>query len=207
MSWTQAAAGEKYYDAAEIDEYIEKVTATIKRLQDEVRDQTGRADQAEQQLRDSRSEPPDASRNQLNQLSADAEARSAAILADAQRSADRLVEATRIECERLLETARRTAWEQEHNREVRLLAAVNALVQRSHELRDDLIAIETESADWRLGLATSTVPTRTGNDPPTWQVDDRPPPPPRGTPAVPWLPPAPALAVPRWPAPSQDPLG
>jgi cell division septum initiation protein DivIVA len=227
MSWGDAAVSQqKYYDAAEVEEYIEKVTATITRLQDNLRVQTWRADQAEQQSRATPVEPPDMSHAYLNQAVADAEARAAHILADAQRRADRLVEAATAERDRLLESARRTAWERAHDREVRLLAAVNAFVQRSHQLGDDLQVIETEATEWRLELATSTavsraapaapqgnggaVPAANDSNAPAWTTTgvNTPPPPPLGGNDLSderWQ--APASSIPSWPRPPQESLG
>ena len=234
MSWGDAAVGQqKYYDAAEVEEYIEKVTATVQRLQAELRDQARRADQAEQQLRAARSEPAETARALQNQTVAEAEARAADIVRDAQRRAGQLVEDARTERDRLIDSARRTAWEQAHDREVRLLASVNTFVQRSRQLRDDLQAIETEAAEWRLELATSTAggappstarrndspgrdapgltaPTWLGDDdrpPPPRRDDDQPPPPRRDKPDGDLrLPSRPAVSIPPWPPPTQDPL-
>jgi cell division septum initiation protein DivIVA len=205
VSWSDAAASQqKYYDAAEVEDYIAKVTATIKRLQDDVREQTWRADQAEQQSRAQADRPADPPPASVSQAVSDAETRAASILYDAQRSADRLVAAAQAECARLIDTAGRTAWEQAQNREVRLLRAVDAFAQRSHQLGEDLHAIETEAAEWRLELASATSgygppPSNPNPDPPVSEAQEgeNSPPPPRRSDPVP--------SIPRWPTPTEDP--
>jgi len=155
MTTSEPTGGQdRYYDPAEVEAYILEATTTIKSLQAQLREVTRRAEDAEHG-QGTQGETASLGRALLlasevaEKTIADADSNAAQILRSAEDQAKALIEAAHAEGDRLVVAARGTAERAFQDSEARLLAAVNAFVEGSNILRDELSKVKLDVTKWR----------------------------------------------------------
>lgn len=169
MSASSFSVGEpKYYDPAEVEAYVNAATATIKALQARLTDAIQRAEASEAALDNSQPETAGLGRALLlasevaDKTISEAEARAAEVVRAAEERGATLVAAAEAEATRLVDAARETAADIFRKGEARLLGAVNAFVEGSTVLREELAKVGDDATGWRV--ETPAPPTASVRD-------------------------------------------
>jgi cell division septum initiation protein DivIVA len=165
MSSPGSSAGEaKYYDPAEVESYISEATSTVNALQSRLADALRRAEEAERALDEKQPETASLGRALLlassvaDKTIAEAETKAEEIHNDAEVRAASIVAEAEVEARRVVEVAQAAAADIFGRSEAQLLAAVNALVDGSNVLREELAKMEGETSRDRASVGAEIFP-------------------------------------------------
>jgi DivIVA domain-containing protein len=184
------------YDQDEVDEFLERVGATIASLQTQIAELSGRATRAEAEVVALRDQPPaepralsdeqdveqatstlllakrtaeaaiSEARQEAAKLLSDARSHADAETTEATAEADRLVRDAHAQREELLKLAREEADAEKVAQRDRLEAEIAALDQRKRAITDDISLVESRLDEYRSGLESVAASIRAVLDDP-----------------------------------------